>query len=315
MSKSQARLEQSFPHLRRNRATWEIMLDVIIALLPACIAAVWYFGLRALWLLLTVTVVCAVTEELCLLARRQAGFDGSAVVTGMLLALSLPAGTPLWAGAVAGVFAVAVIKQLFGGIGHNLFNPAMAGRALLMVAFPQTLGGYTTADAVSSATPLGMIGEEGLLPMLFGRENGSMGETSALLLILGGVYLYFRGVIRLRLPMTCLGCFAAVIWIFGGPLPFAGDTVAHLLSGGIMIGAFFMVTDFTTKPTTPAGEVLFAAGVGILSAVLRLWGPWPEGVCFAILLMNLAAPLIEYLTRRTVYGYKRGGKAVKSIVR
>lgn len=302
-------LSQSAPHIRRGRTTTDIMLDVLIALVPVIIASIWNFGSKAVWLLAVTTISCAVTQWVCLLLRKGGEFDGSALVTGVLLALSLPAGTSLWAAALAGAFAIALIKEAFGGIGHNLFNPAMAARGLLLVAFPTLLTGYARPDAVSSATPLSSIGDPGgaaeWLPMFTGFENGSMGETSALLILAGGIYLYFRGAIRLRMPVTCLGAFALVIWIFGGGHGlFTGNVTAHLLSGGLMLGAFFMITDYTTKPTTFWGELLFAAGVGILTAVLRVWGPYPEGVCFAILLMNLAAPLLEYLTRARVYGLK-----------
>ena len=285
------------------------MLDVLIALVPSAIAAVYVFGTRALLLLTVTMAAAAVAQWLCLMVRKGGEFDGSALVTGALLALSLPVGTPLWAAAAAAVFAIAVVKEAFGGIGHNLFNPAMAARGLLLVAFPTLLSGYARPDAVSSATPLSGIGTPGgpaeWLPMLVGTENGSMGETSVLLLLVGGVYLYLRGAIRLRVPMTCLGVFAAVTWVFGGDYGlFTGNVVAGLLSGGLMLGAFYMVTDFTTKPTTFLGELLFAGGVGALTAVLRIWGPYPEGVCFAILLMNLTVPLLEYLTRPRVYGLK-----------
>ena len=302
-------LTQSAPHIRRGRTTSAIMLDVLIALVPSAIAAVYVFGTRALLLLTVTMAAAAVAQWLCLMVRKGGEFDGSALVTGALLALSLPVGTPLWAAAAAAVFAIAVVKEAFGGIGHNLFNPAMAARGLLLVAFPTLLSGYARPDAVSSATPLSGIGTPGgpaeWLPMLVGTENGSMGETSVLLLLVGGVYLYLRGAIRLRVPMTCLGVFAAVTWVFGGDYGlFTGNVVAGLLSGGLMLGAFYMVTDFTTKPTTFLGELLFAGGVGALTAVLRIWGPYPEGVCFAILLMNLTVPLLEYLTRPRVYGLK-----------
>ena len=302
-------LTQSAPHIRRGRTTSAIMLDVLIALVPSAIAAVYVFGTRALLLLTVTMAAAAVAQWLCLMVRKGGEFDGSALVTGALLALSLPVGTPLWAAAAAAVFAIAVVKEAFGGIGHNLFNPAMAARGLLLVAFPTLLSGYAQPDAVSSATPLSGIGTPGgpaeWLPMLVGTENGSMGETSVLLLLVGGVYLYLRGAIRLRVPMTCLGVFAAVTWVFGGDYGlFTGNVVAGLLSGGRMLGAFYMVTDFTTKPTTFLGELLFAGGVGALTAVLRIWGPYPEGVCFAILLMNLTVPLLEYLTRPRVYGLK-----------
>lgn len=213
-------LTQSAPHIRRGRTTSAIMLDVLIALVPSAIAAVYVFGPRALLLLTVTMAAAAVAQWLCVMMRKGGEFDGSALVTGALLALSLPVGTPLWAAAAAAVFAIAVVKEAFGGIGHNLFNPAMAARGLLLVAFPTLLSGYARPDAVSSATPLSGIGApEGpaeWLPMLTGTENGSMGETSVLLLLVGGVYLYLRGAIRLRVPMTCLGVFAAVTWVFGG---------------------------------------------------------------------------------------------------
>ncbi len=300
---SKQNLALSAPHIRRPRDTRGIMRDVCIGLTPLVVSALWFFRLKALWLLLVTTAACALTEWICLKLRRDgSAFDGSAVVTGLLLALSLPAGTNLFAAAGAGIFAIAVVKQLLGGIGHNILNPAMAGRAMLMAAWPTSLSGYERADAATSATPLSMTGDESLWPMLWGRENGSIGETSALLILLGGAYLLCTGCIRLRVPVTCLWSFALFIWIFGGDTLFTGDAAAQLLSGGLMLGAFFMVTDFTGKPTTFAGELIFAGGVGILTAVLRLWGPYPEGMCFAILLMNLATPLIEYLTRPPVYG-------------
>ncbi len=302
-------LTLSAPHIRRPRTTLSLMADVLVALIPATIAAVWLFGPRALWLLLFSMAVCQGTELLCLFLRKAPGFDGSALVTGALLALSLPAGIPFWAVALAGVLSIAVVKQLFGGIGHNLFNPAMAGRALLQVAFPAVLTGYAALDATASATPLATLERNSLPNMLFGMENGSMGETSALLLMLGGAYLYLRGVIRLRVPLCVLGGCAAVVWICGGDIPFTGPVTAHLLSGGLMMGAFFIATDYATKPATAGGEILFALGVGVLTGLLRLYGPYPEGVCYAVLLMNLAAPLLEYLTRPAVYGVRQAREA------
>ena len=285
------------------------MADVLVALLPAAVWACWLFGWRVALLLAVSIGVCCGAEWLCLLLRKEKGFDGSAAVTGALLALSLPAGIPLWTAALAGVFSIVAIKQLFGGIGHNLFNPAMAGRALLMAAFPQVLGDYAALDATTGATPLAALRQNDFASMFLGVENGSAGEISALLLLLGGAYLYLRGIIRLRVPLTYLGMFAGVVWLLGGEGLFTGPVTAHLLSGGVMMGAFFIVTDFATKPTTTAGEILYAAGAGLLTALLRLYGPYPEGVCFAVLLMNLAAPLLEYLTRPVVYGIKGKGEA------
>ena len=299
--------EMAAPHIRRKRTTSAIMTDVVIALLPICVWAVWLFRWQAAAVLVTTTAVCVLADWLCLKLRGRGGFDGSGAVTGLL---SLPAGTALWAAALASVFAVAVVKQLPGGIGRNLFNPAMAGRALLLVTLPQTLGGYVRPDAVSSATPIAEAGlDTSLWPLFLGYENGSLGETSALLILVGMVYLCARGVIRMRVPITCVWSFALVYWIFGGSAPFTGAAAAQLLSGGLLLGAVFMVTDFTSKPTTPVGECVFAAGVGILTAVLRIWGPYPEGVCFAILLMNAAAPLIEWLTMPRVYGVRIGRHA------
>lgn len=295
----------SAPHIRRSRTTLDIMAEVLVALLPAAIWACWLFGWRAVWLLAVTVGCCCGAEWLSILARKEKGFDGSAAVTGALLALSLPVGTPLWAAALAGIFSIVVIKQLFGGIGHNLLNPAMAGRALLMVVFPQILGDYAALDATTTATPLANLSHNEFSAMFLGVENGSLGETSALLILLGGAYLYLRGVIRLRVPLTYLGIFAAAVWALGGEGWFTGPVTAHVLSGGVLMGAFFIVTDFATKPTTTAGEILYAAGAGLLTALLRLYGPYPEGVCFAVLLMNLAAPLLEYLTRPVVYGLKK----------
>lgn len=303
-------LLHSAPHIRRDKTTRTIMADVLIALVPVMAFSIWLFGMDAAWLLLVTMAAASLAEWACLALRREKGyFDGSALVTGALLALSLPAGTALWAAALAGAFATVVVKQLFGGIGHNLFNPAMAGRALLMLAIPQTMTGFAALDATSSATPLATLDKNSLSSMLVGLENGSMGETSALLLILGGAYLYLRGTIRLRLPLTYLGAFALLVWALGGAYPFTGPVVAHVLSGSVMMGAFFIITDYTTKPTTALGEILYGLGAGALTALLRLYGPWPEGVCFAVLLMNLAAPVIEYLTRPRVYGIAARGKA------
>ncbi len=295
-------LQHAAPHIRRGLSTRDVMGDVLIATVPLILGAVWNFGWRALWLVLISAAVCGACDWLGSRLRGQPVFDLSGPVTGVLLALCLPVGIPVWALAAAGVFAILVVKQIPGGVGRNIFNPAMAGRALLMVAFPHTLQGYANIDALSTATPLAHLETDSLLPMLFGFENGSMGETSVLLILVGAAYLYLRGRIRLGVPVTCLAVFTLFVWVWGGTVPFTGPAAAHLLSGGLFFAAFFFVTDYTTKPVTPAGEYIFAGGVGLLTAILRLWGTYPEGVCFAILLMNLAAPLIEYGTRRRVYG-------------
>ncbi len=287
------------PYLRARRRTLAIMTDVCLALVPPAVASVWFFGLQAMWLLLTATAASFLADRL---SARLHGvshpFDGSAIVTGLILALSCPVGTPLWLMAVMCVVAVAVVRDAFGGIGANVFNPAMAARALLLVVFPAYLTGYTLPDAVSAATPLSG-GNTSLLSLFFGRVNGSMGETSALMILLGAGYLLCRRVIRWQVPVVSVAAFAAVMALGGG------NVLQHLLSGSLLFGAVYIFTDYTGRPTTPIGEILFAVGVGALTALLRLWGRYPEGVCFAVLIMNLLTPLLERYTRPRVYGTKR----------
>ena len=291
-------------------ANYSYYSDLLWCTVPLIGMSWYYYGARPVLLLLAALLTAYLCD--CALAPLHGtgyqSHEPSSECFAALIVLLMPASIsyPI---VISAVIVAVLVKEAFGGIGHNLFNPAMAARGLLLVAFPTLLTGYTRPDAVSSATPLSGIGSPGgpadWLPMLTGTENGSMGETSALLLLVGGIYLVLRGVIRLRIPMTCLGTFAAVMWVFGGERGlFTGNVVAQLLSGGLMLGAFYMVTDFTTKPTTFLGELLFAGGVGALTAVLRIWGPYPEGVCFAILLMNLTVPLLEYLTRPRVYGLR-----------
>ena len=287
------------PYLRAHRRTLAIMSDVCVSLTPSSVAAVWFFGLRAMWMLLTAVGVSFVTDRLS--ARLHGAshpFDGSALVTGMILALSCPVGIPLWLLAGMCIVAVGVFRDALGGIGANLFNPAMAARALLLTSFPAYLSGYALPHAVSSATPLSG-GDAALIPLLFGRVNGSIGETSAVLILLGAAYLLIRRVIRWQIPVLSVAAFAFVIALDGG------DVLRHILSGSLLFGAVYIFTDYTGSPTTPLGEILFAVGVGALTAVLRLWGRYPEGVCFAVLIMNLLTPLLDRLTRPRVYGTKR----------
>lgn len=287
------------PYLRNDRRTSSIMGDVCISLTPPAVAALWFFGIRALWMLLTAIIASFVTDRLSSRLRRSTHpFDFSALVTGIILALSCPVGTPLWLVAVMCVVAIAVFRDAFGGIGANLFNPAMAARALLLTVFPAYLAGYGLPDAVSSATPLSG-GETALLPLFFGRVGGSIGETSAALILLGAGYLLVRRVIRWQIPVLSVAAFALVIAAGGEDIP------RQILSGSLLFGAVYIFTDYTGSPTTPIGELLFAVGAGALTAVLRLWGRYPEGVCFAILIMNLLTPLLDTCTRPRVYGTKR----------
>ena len=287
------------PYLRTHRHSDSIMGDVCIALTPPAIAAVWFFGWQALWMLLTAVSAAFLTDRL---SARLHGTthpcDGAAVVTGIILALSCPAGTPLWLLAVMSAVAVGLFRDAFGGIGYNLFNPAMAARAVLLTVFPAYLSGYALPDAVSSATPL-TGGTADWLPLLFGRINGSIGETSAALILLGGGYLLIRRVIRWQIPVLSVAAFALVMAVNNE------NVLQQVLSGSLLFGAVYIFTDYTSSPTTPIGEALFAVGAGATTAALRLWGRYPEGVCFAVLIMNLLTPLLDRITHPRVYGTKR----------
>lgn len=291
------------PYLRRPVSTAPLMWDVCVALIPSCLAAVYFFGMPAVWILVTAVAVSLACGWLYTLRQKHAPFDISPVVTGLILALSCPSGTPLWLIAVGCVFAIVVAKEAFGGIGCNLFNPAMLSRAVLLVTFPAFVSGYALPDATSSATPLADIAAPLTLPRLFslisGRVGGSLGETSALMLLLGFLYLCIRRVIRPTVPLLSLAAFSVTVALCGQPI------LPHLLSGSILFGAVYIFTDYTTKPATPWGEILFAVCAGTFTALFRLYGRYPEGVCFAVLCANLLAPLIETITAPHVFGTRR----------
>ncbi len=304
----------SSPHVRSSETTSRIMRDVIIALLPATGFGVYIFGLNALWVVL-VSVAFAVLTELVVqlfMNKKVTVSDGSAAVTGLLLALNLPPSVPLWIPMLGSAFAVAIVKQTFGGLGHNFINPALAARAFLLASWPTIMTTWTIpgADAVSSATPLGALklGEtlSAYPDMFIGNIGGCIGETSAIALIIGGLYLIARRVIDPRIPVVYIGTVALFTWIAGPGGLFTGDALYHILGGGLMLGAFFMATDYTTSPMSGTGKVVFAAGCGILTSVIRLWGGYPEGVSYSILLMNLVVPLID-----KAFMPKRFGGAVK----
>ena len=306
----------SSPHIRGNFRTNRIMLDVVIALLPALGVGVWVLGWRAL-LVRLICVSAAVATELLysLITRsRNTTVDCSAIVTGLLLAMTLPHTVPYWQAAVGSVFAIGFVKAMCGGLGQNIFNPALAARAFLMLIYPIGLTRYAavSVDAVSSATPLhhmvmGELPSESLLDMFLGNCPGSIGELSALALLIGGIYLVIRKVISIRIPAAYLITFALISLIFpqaGDPLRF---TVYSLLSGGVMLGAIFMATDYATSPATAKGQVLFGIGCGILTAVFRRNGLYPEGVTYAILLMNALVWIIDRYTAPRRFGKKKGG--------
>lgn len=299
------------PHLHSEDSTRKIMLDVIIALVPAALASIWLFGWRALCLLLICVASCVATEYLsCAVLKKPSSVgDLSCIVTGMLLAFNLPAGIDWWKVVLGGVVAIAVVKMMFGGIGHNFVNPALVGRIVLMASFPGDMNAWPLpfphVDAVASATPLEMLGTEALATdyplwrMLLGLRPGALGETCAVALLLGFGYLLWRRVITPIIPLTFVGTVAVVALLAGE------DPLYHILSGGLLLGAIFMATDYTTTPITRMGHAVFGVGCGLLTMLIRCYGSLPEGVSFAIVLMNILSPLIERVTRPVAFGVKR----------
>ena len=289
------------PHVRSGATTRRIMLDVCLALLPAVIFAVYWFGFGVL-LTVLLSVASAILSEFLMekaLRRPVTIDDGSAAVTGLLLALTLPAGTPWYVPVLGSVFAICIAKQVFGGLGDNFVNPALAGRAFLLASFPAAMTTYPlVADAVTSATPLSseFAGSVDYLQAFIGRIGGCIGEVSTLALLIGAAYLLIRRVIDWRIPLSYLGTMA-LLTVIGG-----GNVLDSLLLGGTVLGAFFMATDYVTSPVTSWGRVIYGVGIGIINYTIRRWGAYPEGTTYAILLMNIAAPLIERFTRPRKYG-------------
>jgi len=305
----------SSPHIRGAFRTNRIMIDVVIALLPAFAVGVYRFGIQAFYVAI-VSILSAVAAEWLygLVTRgRNTTVDGSAYVTGLLLAMTLPSTVPLWMPAVGAVFAIVVVKALFGGLGQNVFNPALAGRALLMLVWPVGITRFSV-DGVTAATPLHhmvmpALPEESILDLFLGNCPGCIGEISALALIVGGVYLVWRKVISARIPLSYIGTVALITLIF----PKAGSPIewmlANLFSGGLMLGAIFMATDYVTSPVTARGQIIFGIGCGVLTVLLRYFGIYPEGVTYAILLMNAAVWVIDRHTAPRRFGTKKGGRA------
>ncbi len=307
----------SSPHIKGSLRTSRIMLDVIIALMPALIAGTVVLGARALLIALISCSSAVLFEWLfCLIAKRRSTIsDCSAIVTGLLLAMTLPVSVPIWQVIVGSFFAIVVIKGLFGGLGQNIFNPALAARALLMLISPVGITRYPMlADSVSSATPLhnmvmNMMPEESLLDMFLGNCPGSIGEISALALLIGGAYLVIRRVITPRIPLAYIGTLAILSLIFartGNPLVWMGYSV---LSGGLILGAIFMATDYVTSPVTPYGQIIYGVGCGVLTLIFRYYGLFPEGVTYSILVMNALVWIIDKFTPPVRFGKKKGEEA------
>ena len=315
----------SNPHDRGRATTAGIMRTVALALLPAALFGVWNFGLRAL-LVLALSVLSSVLFEFLterLLKKPITIRDGSAIVTGLLIGMNLPAGVPVWMPVLGSAFAIILVKQLYGGLGQNFMNPALAARAFLLISFAGRMTDFSTGagyrgvvDAVSGATPLAALKANGLTEgsvslwhMFLGDIQGTIGETSALLLLLGGLALVVLGVIRLRIPVAYLGSFSAFVLLYRliGGQGFDGRfLLAHLCGGGLMLGAWFMATDYVTSPITPRGQWVYGCFLGVLTAILRLFGGAAEGTSYAILIGNLLVPVIERFTQPTAFG--KGGK-------
>ena len=310
----------SSPHLHSGARTRKIMLDVIIALLPATAMAVIFFGLNAL-LLIAVTTASAVLSEFLfnIIAKRnhQSVGDLSAVVTGLLLALTLPASTALWQAIIGAVFAIVVVKCLFGGIGCNFANPAIAARVMMLISFTNNVAGGTNTTFAeqplqAGATPLAILGKEGavlpsLTDMLIGNRGGAIGETCAIALLIGFVYLLIKKVISWHTPIVFIASTFVLTFLMDG---FNLTTsLYHVLGGGLLLGAIFMATDYVTSPITKWGKVIFAFGCALFTVIIRVYGSLPEGVSYAILLMNILATPIEILTAPKALGAKKGGKA------
>lgn len=322
------------PHVRSQESVEKIMWTVVACLVPPLLWSILEFGIRSLLLTLVSVFSCVATEWVSqkALKRPVTIRDGSAVITGMLLAYTIPPGVPLWTPILGGVVAIYITKQLMGGLGYNIFNPALIGRAFMVATFPVAMTSawvkpefYLTAepsvDAISSATPLYIIKHYGYAALFeqygsigkiyvdffFGSMPGCIGETSHFLLILGGLYLIYKKYITWHIPVSMIVTVGILTWVFGGEGWFKGDPILAVLTGGVILGAFFMATDYVTSPTWSTGKLVFGFGVGALTVLIRLKGGYPEGVCYAILLMNPLVPALDNWFRPKRFAPPKGG--------
>jgi electron transport complex protein RnfD len=323
------------PHIKSEETTSRIMWTVSLALLPALISGVYFFGLKALFVTALCIISSVVFEQLYLkvVEKKSVVSDGSAFLTGLLLGMNMPAS--LWSFSpftvhvpiVASFVAVVIAKQLFGGLGFNIFNPALVGRAFVLISWPRAMtiwmeptSSFLAMDAKTTATPLGILKEAGVAELLkgytsnidlyqhllTGNKAGSIGETSVIALLIGGLFLLYKKYITWHIPVSFLGTVAALAWVFGGKgALFTGDPLIHLLSGGLMLGALFMATDYVTSPSMKKAQIVFGIGCGCLTMLIRLKGGFPEGVMFAILLMNCFAPLLDRGVKSRVFGFRK----------
>ena len=300
------------PHVRSKESIQSIMRDVIIALVPATAAGIYYFGISALILIIAAIASSVIFEALCqkIMKKPVTVSDLSAVVTGLLLAMNLPAAAPVWVAIVGSAFAIIFAKQLFGGLGQNFINPALAGRAFLLASYPTEMttwsvpNGLEVADAATYATPLAQLKaghlDASLGELMLGQCGGTIGETCAIALIIGGIYLLYKHVISWKIPVIYIATVAilfAVIGRQGVRMP-----LHEICAGGVMLGGIFMATDYASSPVTPKGQIIFAVGAGLITYLIRTFGGYPEGVSYSILIMNCCVPLIERFTEPTIFG-------------
>ncbi|MBN2831189.1 MAG: RnfABCDGE type electron transport complex subunit D [Candidatus Omnitrophica bacterium] len=306
-------LVSTSPHLHKKESIKRIMWLVTLSLLPSGLAGVFIFGLRALWAIALGIIAAVVTEFILQLAtkRKITILDGSAVLTGLLLAYNLPPDVPFWLPVIGSVVSIAIGKQVFGGLGQNIFNPALVGRVFLMASWPKYMTTFVkplSYDAVTSATPLAALTEGKVLEnisyldLFLGNRPGCIGEVCILALLIGAVFLLLKGYISWHIPFTYIATTGLFAYIFGAKPLLTGDWLANILSGGLILGAFFMATDYVTSPLTRKGQVIFGIGCGLITTVIRFWGGYPEGVSYAILIMNAATPMIDRYTRPRIYG-------------
>lgn len=300
------------PHVRSKESIQSIMRDVIIALVPATAAGIYYFGISALILIIAAIASSVIFEALCqkIMKKPVTVSDLSAVVTGLLLAMNLPAAAPVWVAVVGSAFAIIFGKQLFGGLGQNFINPALAGRAFLLASYPTEMttwsvpNGLEVADAATYATPLAQLKaghlDASLGELMLGQCGGTIGETCAIALIIGGVYLLYKHVISWKIPVIYIATVAILFGVIGRHgvrMP-----LQEIMAGGVMLGGIFMATDYASSPVTPKGQIIFAVGAGLITYLIRTFGGYPEGVSYSILIMNCCVPLIERFTEPTIFG-------------
>ena len=304
----------SSPHIRGNFKTRRIMLDVVLALTPALLVGMWMHGLRSVLVVLVSIISCVAGEWLfsVVTKTRNTIVDRSAIVTGMLLGMTLPATVPYWLIVVGSLFAIIFVKALCGGLGQNIFNPALSARGFMMLVAPAYMVRFEGLDGVTAATPLHhmvmpALPEESLMDMFLGICPGSIGEVSALALLAGGAYLVYRKVISVRIPLAYLGTVAVLTLVFSKTDDPIAWMLYSLLSGGVILGAVFMATDYATSPVTPKGQIVYGIGCGALTVVLRYFGLFPEGVTYAILIMNALVWIIDRYSAPRRFGAKKGG--------